>query len=390
MNILLLDQFSDLGGAQLCLLDLLPAMQGRGWRPVVAAPGDGDLLRRAKAAGAIATRIACEPYSSGTKTPNDIVRFAIELPRLKRQIRHLMQQYQTELLFINGPRIVPAATWAVEPRMPVLFHCHSHVPKPYGAWLVGRSLTRAGATVISSSRFAAESIGIEATVIYNGVKDCARPRPSAAGGFRIGVIGRIAPQKGQAVFVQAARVLLDSIPNCRFEICGAALFGDREAADYDLRVRQLASGMPFDFTGWTDDVASILARLDVLVVPSTAAEATTRVILEAFSAGVPVAAFATGGIPEVITHNRTGLLIEPRTPAALACALAGLLSNGRDHLAALASAAREEWQSRFTLERYQRDVLALIESAQKRAKEESREDRQYRDTSDHYRVTKVR
>jgi glycosyltransferase involved in cell wall biosynthesis len=372
MNVLLVDQFSDPGGAQLCLLDLLPAMRARGWLLVVAAPGEGDLFDRAQQAGAIVKRLSCGPYSSGTKTPADMLRFVREQPRLRRQIRELMEQYRIELLYVNGPRMVPAAAWAARRRVPVVFHCHSQVPRLYGVWLVALPLALAGATSISSSRFAAASINLKATVIYNGVRDCARLSPQAGRGYRIGVIGRIAPQKGQVVFLEAARVLLDLIPDCRFEICGAVLFGDPEAQEYDARVRQLARGLPVDFTGWTDDIAAVFARLDVLVVPSISSEATPRVILEAFSAGVPVVAFARGGIPEVVAHSRTGLLVDEVSAEALASVLADLLSRGRDELAAFTRAAREEWRSRFTLERYQHDVLALLESAQKRSKDERR------------------
>ena len=240
-----------------------------------------------------------------------------------------MEEYRIGLLYVNGPRMTPAAVWAGR-RVPVVFHCHSHVPKPYATWLVARPLARIGATVISSSRFTAASIGLEAAVIYNGVADCARPRVPAYDGFRIGVIGRIAPQKGQALFLQAARILLNLVPDCRFEISGASLSGDPDAKEYYSRIEQLARGLPVEFSGWTDDIGSVLARLDVLVVPSLGAEATTRVVLEAFSAKAPVVAFATGGIPEVIVHDRTGLLVREPSPEALASALAGLLSRGRD------------------------------------------------------------
>ena len=389
MNVLLLDQFSDLGGAQRCLLDLLPAMRVRGWRTVVAAPGEGDLFRRAHAVGAIIKHVSCGPYSMGVKTTRDVLRFARQQPRLKHQLVDLIEEYRIGLLYVNGPRMAPAAVWAAGRRVPVVFHCHSHVPEPYATWLVARPLERMGATVISSSRFAAASIGLESVVIYNGVADCARLRVPAHEGFRIGVVGRIAPPKGQAIFLQAARILLQSAPDCRFEISGAALFGDPGAKEYHSRLEHLARGMPVEFSGWTDDIGSVLARLDVVVVPSVGAEATTRVILEAFSAEVPVVAFATGGIPEVIAHDRTGLLVAEPSCEALASALAGLLSRGRDKLSLLARAAREEWRVRFTLERYQNDVLALLESAQERAEKEGRHDRQDGGRGDHYRVTEA-
>ena len=63
-----------------------------------------------------------------------------------------------------------------------------------------------------------------------------------------------------------------------------------------------------EFAGWVDDIYACMAQLDLLLVPSAGHEATTRVILEAFAAGLPVIAFASGGIPEVVEDGVTGLL----------------------------------------------------------------------------------
>jgi glycosyltransferase involved in cell wall biosynthesis len=370
MNLLLLDQFSDLGGAQLCLLDLLPATHARGWNTVVAAPGAGRLFERARATGALVESISCRPYSSGSKTASDIARFARDLPRSVHQIRELIERHHTDVLYVNGPRVVAAAAWAVGRRLPMVFHCHSYVPAPYGDLLVGLPLRLSGATVISSSRFTATSIRrhlhpARVHVIYNGVSDCGRSGIARAHGYRIGVIGRIAPQKGQALFLQAACMLIQKLPDCRFEICGSALFSDVEAIRYEQEIRRMADGLPVEFTEWTDDACAVLARLDVLVVPSISAEATTRVALEAFSAGVPVMAFAIGGIPEVVQHGRTGFLIEERSATALAASLLTLLSDSR---ADIARAARKEWETRFTLARYQDQVLQIVEGAHETGK----------------------
>src|SRR5262245_56926243 len=107
MNILFLDQFSDLGGAQRCLLDLLPAVLETGWRAHVAAPGDGCLGARAKDLGAEFHSIQCGPYESGHKSSADVIRFATELPRLAREIAGLACDTHTDILYVNGPRLLP-------------------------------------------------------------------------------------------------------------------------------------------------------------------------------------------------------------------------------------------------------------------------------------------
>jgi len=103
-----------------------------------------------------------------------------------------------------------------------------------------------------------------------------------------------------------------------------------------------------------------MAGLDLLLVPSTGPEATTRVIPEAYAAGVPVIAFPSGGIPEVAA-GRPGMLADSvEQMAALAIEL---LTGPKESLARMSEAAREQWRARFTLERYRQEVLATIECA---------------------------
>ena len=102
-------------------------------------------------------------------------------------------------------------------------------------------------------------------------------------------------------------------------IYGAPLFGESAVARYAAQVRTDAEGLPVEFAGWVDDIYACMAQLDLLLVPSAGHEATTRVILEAFAAGLPVIAFASGGIPEVVDDGVTGLLAKTSRGDGAAC-----------------------------------------------------------------------
>jgi len=362
MNLLLLDQFSDPGGAQRCLLDVLPAMRHQGWNVLVAMPGEGELFARVREFGFQTARIDCGPYRSGRKSPTDAARFFAGTPRLSRQIRRLAGEIHADLIYLNGPRLLPAAAlW--RPDLPVVFHSHSLVPAGMTRELAGLSLRRLNASLIGACQFVADPWSgfvppDRVSVIYNGVAGPDRavvPRAHSATP-RIGCIGRIAPEKGQLEFLAAARIILQAIPDCRFVLHGAALFAESAAHRYEAEVRAAAHGLPVEFAGWTTDVYSALSELDVLLVPSTAQEATTRVILEAYAAGVPVISFASGGIPEVVTSGHDGFLVQ--SVEEMAQHVVELLHRPD---ARLGEHARETWWKRFTLERYQREVIAALE-----------------------------
>ncbi len=198
MRLLLLDQFSDLGGAQQGLLELLPAIAARGWQALVGMPGEGEMFARVREMGFPTEPIECGPYESGRKSTRDVARFATQTPKLARRIRELSAKLGAELLYVNGPRLLPAAALAGVD-CPVVFHSHSFVGPGAVRRLAGAALHRMKARVIGQSHYVAEPwepfVGRDRmTVIYNGVAGPREWRPRAPGGPpRVGCVGRIAP-----------------------------------------------------------------------------------------------------------------------------------------------------------------------------------------------------
>ena len=368
MRTLCLDQFSDLGGAQQCLIELLPAMLQKEWQILLGVPGCGGLVARAGEMGVPLRRISCAGYSAGEKSPADGLRFMGECPRLARQIRSLAREFRPDLLYVNGPRLLPAVTVA-NLRLPVVFHSHSVVTSRLARQLAGSCLRRLSARVVACCQFVEASWRslVEPSamsVVYNGVpgpRKYERRTPHVHQPL-IGCIGRIDPQKGQLDFLNAARRIHAAIPNARFAIHGAPLFATREGVRYESELRKAAAGLPVEFRGWTPDIYRALAELDLLIVPSRGGEATTRVILEAFAAGVPVVARPSGGIPEVVEHGVDGLLANACEELAAGCV--DLLKGPAAILAKMSERARQTWERRFTLERFRRELLyALAGSA---------------------------
>jgi glycosyltransferase involved in cell wall biosynthesis len=78
------------------------------------------------------------------------------------------------------------------------------------------------------------------------------------------------------------------------------------------------------FLGFRDDATDLIAGLDILAVPSRS-DGTPLVVGEAMIAGVPIVVSRVGGLPDQVTHRRTGLVVDPQDPEALATALVSLL-----------------------------------------------------------------
>lgn len=365
MNILCIDQYVEVGGAQRTLLDLIPAFARNGWNVHVALPGTGPLTEAVHALGLTTDAFRLGRYSKVRKTPLDILKYATAWPATARGLLRIVRHHAIDLIYVNGPRVLPAAALVARCcSLPLVFHCHNRLHQPGAVQLAGRSLSLARAQVVACCRYAAEPIRpyLESgrlRILYNGIAlpetTLARPaeRPR-----RLGVIGRIEEEKGQLEFVKAAHLLFAQFPGLTFSLVGAPLFTGH---GYLQQVRQAARNLPLAFEGWKDHLADVFASLDLLVVPSSALDATPRVIIEALAMGVPVVAFAAGGIPEIIRDNQTGFLVHESTPQALAARIASVLRMSPDELMRVKKNALQAWRENYSLAAYRQDICALVQ-----------------------------
>jgi glycosyltransferase involved in cell wall biosynthesis len=212
-------------------------------------------------------------------------------------------------------------------------------------------------------------VGAPISLIYNGV-DLARYGEQAAcptllseygiasDAPIVGVVARLEPEKGHPTLLDAWPAVIEAVPNANLLVVG-------EGSQRELLEAQAASlgllGTSVTFTGRRDDVPAVTAALDVAVLPSYR-EAQGLSILEAMALSRPVIASAVGGIPEMIDDGRTGLLVPPRDPAALAAAITRLL-NDQALAARIGRAGHDLVHERFCVEQMVRAVETIYDEA---------------------------
>jgi glycosyltransferase involved in cell wall biosynthesis len=181
-------------------------------------------------------------------------------------------------------------------------------------------------------------------VIPNGIdldRFAAPPRPDAG---RIAWVGRLAPPKRPDLAVRALALIRGAGQEARLDIVGEGPL----RADLEAQVAAEGLGGAVGLLGFRNDVPELLSRSAVFVLVS-GYEGCPLSVLEAMAAGVPVVATAVGGIPELVAHGETGLLVESGRPEALAAALDELLSDPA-RAEALGRAGRERVRERFSRE----------------------------------------
>jgi len=174
--------------------------------------------------------------------------------------------------------------------------------------------------IVANCRAAADRLRIERVparriaTVPNGVDAslfaATRPRRARR---RVTVVANLHAQKGHDVLIDAAPEILRFFPDASFEIVGS---GPERA---NLQARAAAQGVAaaFTFTGYDGDIPQRLKDADLFVLPSHT-EAFPNAVLEAMCAGLPIIASGVGGLLELIDDGRTGLLVRPGDPRALA------------------------------------------------------------------------
>jgi glycosyltransferase involved in cell wall biosynthesis len=158
----------------------------------------------------------------------------------------------------------------------------------------------------------------------------------------VGAAGRLSPEKGFSVFIEAAAAVARQKPGVGFVLFGE---GRRRAA---LEAQVIGSRLEgrFVLAGFRGDLDELVPHLDLMVLPSFT-EGLPNVLLEASAAGVPVVATAVGGTPEVVEDGVTGLLAPPGDPATLAARIIQVLDGDPK---AMGARGRERVRREFTFE----------------------------------------
>ncbi len=177
----------------------------------------------------------------------------------------------------------------------------------------------------------------------------------------VAVLGRLDPQKGQEEFLRAVPLVLKERSDAYFVIAGEETEGEGGFRQHlvDLTYR-LGVGDHVRFLPFTDQVPQFMSAIDIFVLPSYA-ETYGLVLIEAMAMEKAVIATSAGGVPEIVEHGRTGLLIPPRDDKALADAMVMLLKNP-DLRTSLSKQARADVLERFDSSRCVDQLVASLDA----------------------------
>ena len=380
-SVLFVDQTAQLGGAELCLNDIVTIREHREDRVFLFQEGPlAEMLREAGVAVETDSRCGAvlavrrETSLFGKLTSSRTV------GRMARQVARAAGE--VDVIYANTPKaLVVAALAGKFVRKPVVYHLHDilstdHFSKSSLALLVfmGKhfvSHTIANSQSSANAYVAAGGNRDRITVIHNGIdeapfaeaitsseehRSAIRATIGAGENLVVALFGRFSPCKGQHVAIE----MLHSLPKAHLMLVGDALFGE---TDYVDRLHRMAACDALrgrvHFMGFRSDVPAVMQAADVVVHCSTAPEPFGRVIVEAMLSRRPVIATRAGGAMEIVRERETGLLVTPESCEALSEAVTYLTAGQRD-LTSMLDRAQSEARHRFDLRDRVTDVTRVI------------------------------
>ena len=384
MKVLFVNPGRELGGAEQSLLLLLDALRRHDVAPMVATFGDGPfsaaLLERRIPVAYLSLPDAVRESSRYSHPAGKLETLSLAARSVPAvwELVHIARSHKSDLIHTNGMKahilggLAGRMLWK-----PVVWHVRDFPPEGIsgvGLRAAARTLPR---LVFTNSEAVAAAVRARAApkapvvTVYNPV-DLERFNPKRSGAAiraelkiaedepLVGMVAHLTPWKGHEVFLRIVRSLALQRPGIRGLVCGGPIYETDGHAGYEASLRLLAGELGIadrvKFLGIRDDIPAIMAALDVLVHCPTAPEPFGRAVAEAMAAGRPVVAAREGGVPELVEHEHTGLLVPTGDVAAFAAAVSRLLED-QGLRQRLGSAARQRAEAMFGVEQHADRVL---------------------------------
>ncbi|MBI4726216.1 glycosyltransferase family 4 protein [candidate division TA06 bacterium] len=334
MKVLFFDHSPVYGGAEQSLLSILPALKPP-IAPVLLVLPDSILVKKARELKIrfrtinLSPRLASLPQARLAKNIFNPLLWR-DISRTKRALADAVQKEKADLVYANTLKsVILLGLCSKKIPQPQVWHIRDIVSGLPAVllWRVGRI---SSPKVIAVSRVAAGQPALKfsataPTVIHNGIDqekwifDSRQQKPDEVkarlgikpGESLIGVFGQLSAWKGQEHAIQALAHLKRRGFLCKLLLAGDAIFAGQ---GYPEKLKSLAGSLNISedviFSGWLENAAPYMMAADIIVHTPVKPEPFGRVLIEAMALGKPVVAIKNGGIPEIIDHGRSGLLLE--------------------------------------------------------------------------------
>lgn len=360
-----MNKIAEIGGAEVSLLTLTQSIQKYNYRPVVVLGSDGPLHKRLNE---LKIRVFIYPLDfPHIRNPIPFLKSVFFLIRVIK--REKVRLIHSNTLWDNQYGVLAAKL----ARIPHILHVRGFSERN-SSW---KSIYYMGSFAFCNSKHTKNAFlkyskfRKRVEVVYNAV-DIKKFKPDQRkrkeirelygfrnGDFVMGMAGRLAEEKGQLSLLKSLLPMLKRNPTYKILIAGDAKI--HPDTKYTEQIASIIKNNSLErnviLTGFIEDMTSFYNALDLFLLPSYR-EPFGRVLVEAMATRVGIVASKVGGVPEVVDHEETGYLVDPKDADGWNESINKLTAE-ESLLNQLGEAGRRKVLEKFTLEHMESKVVSL-------------------------------
>ncbi len=375
-TILFFDHTAQWSGGEISLFNLVTHLDQIKYRPIVVLFAAGPLRDKLDEANIETRIIALDESVSQTRKDEMGARSLLKFQqigaiwKLIRQLRRVIRSERAQIVHCNSLKSdLIGGVAARLAGVPAIWHVRDRIENDYlpapivKAFRLAARIIPTRVIAVSSATLATlphvRGVAIHNGTVFENFDDLNAKTPFADNSPVFGIVGRLTRWKGQHIFLRAAALVKAQLPASKFQIVGAALFGEE---DYERELRELCAQLELDeaveWLGFRRDVPQVVAQMDALIHASTTGEPFGQVLIEGMAAARPVIATNGGGVPEIVLDSETGILVPMDEVEPLARAMLRLVGEP-NRARQMGEMGRARVQNEFTIQATARRVEAI-------------------------------
>ena len=379
MNVLITHPSAELYGSDRMALLALRALVKQGHAVTAVVPDDGPLLGKMRASRANVIVADIPVLRKADLKPLGFLRLLWRVAASQFRIARIVRSVNPDVLYVNTivqPWWIAGAKFQ---RRRVVVHVREaegqlrHVLKT----IINAPLMLADVIICNSQSTKREITSIlpmsrkQILVVYNGKdwseyqsRQSVRSSCDATTPVRLTVVGRLSPRKGQDIAVQALAEMISTGADATLTLVGG-VFPGYEWYEQDLKetAAKLDLADRVKFVGFQEDIRTVLAQTDIAIVPSRI-EPFGTVAAECMAAGLLTIVADVQGLAEIVENGNNGLTFSADDHTALARSCIWAMTHPEESKN-LALRGQRDVSERFSLERYEREVVEALESLER-------------------------
>ena len=379
MNVLITHPSAELYGSDRMALLALRALVKQGHAVTAVVPDDGPLLGKMRASQANVIVADIPVLRKADLKPLGFLRLLWRVAESQFRIARIVRSVNPDVLYVNTivqPWWIAGAKFQ---RRRVVVHVREaegqlrHVLKT----IINAPLMLADVIICNSQSTKREITSIlpmsrkQILVVYNGKdwseyqsRQSVRSSCDATTPVRLTVVGRLSPRKGQDIAVQALAEMISTGADATLTLVGG-VFPGYEWYEQDLKetAAKLDLADRVKFVGFQEDIRTMLAQTDIAIVPSRI-EPFGTVAAECMAAGLLTIVADVQGLAEIVENGNNGLTFSADDHTALARSCIWAMTHPEESKN-LALRGQRDVSERFSLERYEREIVEALESLER-------------------------